>query len=198
LERSAPTRISVRALVVLGVVAVVVYAIDQVAKFFVVTRLTEGEPVPILGDLLTFQFVRNPGAAFSIGSGSTWIFSIIATGVLIFAIWYARRIRSVGWAVLFGLLLGGLLGNLSDRLTRPPGFGVGAVVDFIQIPLLPAIFNLADVAIVSSMALFLILTLRGVGLNGAAPADEGPTDATAEDDPATRDSGADDRPTAER
>jgi signal peptidase II len=196
LERSAPTKISVRALVVLGVVAVVVYAIDQVAKFLVVTHLTERVPVPILGDLLTFQFVRNPGAAFSIGSGSTWIFSIIATGVLIFVIWYARRIRSIGWAMLFGLLLGGLLGNLSDRLTRPPGFGVGAVVDFIQIPLLPAIFNLADVAIVSSMALFLILTLRGVGLNGPAAGESVADEPTSE--PAADDAGADNRPTTER
>jgi signal peptidase II len=198
LERSASTKISVRALVVLGVVAVVVYAIDQVAKFLVVTHLTERVPVPILGDLLTFQFVRNPGAAFSIGSGSTWIFSIIATGVLIFVIWYARRIHSIGWAVLFGLLLGGLLGNLSDRLTRPPGFGVGAVVDFIQIPLLPAIFNLADVAIVSSMALFLILTVRGVGLNGPATADEPVADGRAAEEPAPDDAGADDRPATER
>ena len=75
----------------------------------------------------------------------------------------------MAWAVLFGLLLGGLLGNLTDRLLREPGFGVGHVVDFIQIPLLPAIFNMADVAIVSSMVLFIILTIRGVGLDGVAP-----------------------------
>jgi signal peptidase II len=110
--------------------------------------------------------VKNSGAAFSIGSGSTWIFSIIATGVLIFVIWFAPRIRSAGWAILFGLLLGGLLGNLTDRLTRAPGFGRGEVIDFLRIPVLPAIFNIADVAIVSSMVLFLILTLRGVGLDG--------------------------------
>jgi signal peptidase II len=67
---------------------------------------------------------------------------------------------------LFGLLLGGLLGNLTDRLTRAPAFGRGEVIDFLQIPVLPAIFNIADVAIVSSMVLFLILTLRGVGLDG--------------------------------
>jgi signal peptidase II len=86
--------------------------------------------------------------------------------VVLFLIWYAPRIRSFGWALLFGLLLGGTLGNLTDRLSRPPGFGVGHVVDFLQIPLLPAIFNLADSAIVTSMALFVLLTLRGVGLDG--------------------------------
>jgi lipoprotein signal peptidase len=174
LEAERPAKVSARALLVLIVVALVVLAIDQIAKYLVVTRLEENRQVDVLGWLLKFDYVRNPGAAFSIGTDSTWIFSIIATGVLIFVIWYARRIRSVGWAVLFGLLLGGLLGNLSDRLFRPPGFGVGEVVDFVQIPLLPAIFNLADVAIVTSMALFLILTLVGVGMTGRRDAGSAP------------------------
>ncbi|WP_308468666.1 signal peptidase II [Rathayibacter soli] len=159
-------KVSVRAIIVLTVVALVVLVIDQVAKFLVVAHLTEGVRVEVLGQLLQFYFVKNSGAAFSIGAGSTWIFTIIACAVLVFVIWFARRIRSIGWAILFGLLLGGLLGNLTDRLTRAPGFGRGEVVDFLQIPLLPAIFNLADVAIVSSMVLFLILTMRGVSLDG--------------------------------
>lgn len=164
------------------------YAIDQITKVLVVKNLVEGEQVQILGQLLQFRFVKNSGAAFSIGSGSTWIFSIVGVGVLIFVVWYAPKIKSVAWAVLFGLLLGGLLGNLTDRLLREPGFGVGHVVDFIEIPLLPAIFNMADVAIVSSMVLFIILTVRGVGLDGsrhhggddatgtAAPLDAGESD----------------------
>jgi signal peptidase II len=187
-------KVSVRALIVLTVVALVVFAIDQIAKTLVVANLTEGVRVEVLGQLLQFFLIKNPGAAFSIGSGSTWIFSIIATGVLVFVIWYARRIRSVGWAVLFGLLLGGLLGNLTDRLIREPGFGRGEVVDFLQIPLLPAIFNLADVAIVSSMVLFLILTVRGVSLDGTryragGAAAGGPTDGedAPSDDDAERD-----------
>jgi signal peptidase II len=159
-------------LAILAVVALCVYLVDQIAKVLVVSTLYEGQQVEVLGQLLQFHFVKNPGAAFSIGSGSTWIFSIVGVGVLGFVIWYAPRIRSTAWAILFGLLLGGLLGNLTDRLFREPGFGVGHVVDFLQIPLLPAIFNLADVAIVSSMALFLILSLRGVGLDGRRPSDE--------------------------
>ncbi|WP_089876288.1 MULTISPECIES: signal peptidase II [unclassified Leifsonia] len=167
---------------VLAVVALCVYLVDQIAKVLVVSNLYEGQQIEVLGQLLQFHFVKNAGAAFSIGSGSTWIFSIVGVGVLGFVIWYAPRIRSTAWAVLFGLLLGGLLGNLTDRLFREPGFGVGHVVDFLQIPLLPAIFNLADVAIVSSMALFLILTLRGVGLDGrhARDEDEDEADADAE------------------
>ncbi|MFJ3491958.1 signal peptidase II [Leifsonia aquatica] len=151
---------------ILAVVALCVYLVDQIAKVLVVANLYEGQRVEVLGQLLQFNFVKNAGAAFSIGSGSTWIFSIVGVGVLGFVIWYAPRIKSTAWAILFGLLLGGLLGNLTDRLFREPGFGVGHVVDFLQIPILPAIFNLADVAIVSSMALFLILTIRGIGLDG--------------------------------
>jgi signal peptidase II len=165
LERN-PAKVSVRAIAVLVVVALCIYAADQVAKALVVAHLTEDERVPILGNLLVFIYTRNPGAAFSIGTNSTWIFTIIAIGVLVFVIWYARRLRSIAWGVVFGLLLGGLLGNLTDRLLRPPAFGQGEVVDFIKIPLLPAIFNLADSAIIAAMALFLILTLRGVGLDG--------------------------------
>jgi signal peptidase II len=159
--------VSRRALAVLALVALCVYGADQLAKYLVVEHLTPGKLVPVIGQLLQFQLVRNPGAAFSIGSGSTWVFSIIGIGVLIFVVWYAPRIKSIAWAVLFGLLLGGLLGNLTDRLFREPGFGEGHVVDFIRIPLLPAIFNLADTAIVSSMAMFLILTIAGVGLDGS-------------------------------
>lgn len=150
----------------MAVVALCVYLADQVAKALVVSSLYQGQQIEVLGQLLQLHFVKNAGAAFSIGSGSTWIFSIVGVGVLGFVIWYAPRIRSTAWAVLFGLLLGGLLGNLTDRLFREPGFGMGHVIDFLQIPLLPAIFNLADVAIVSSMALFLIVTLRGIGLDG--------------------------------
>ncbi|KQR54399.1 signal peptidase II [Leifsonia sp. Leaf336] len=177
---------------ILAVVALCVYLVDQIAKVLVVANLYEGQQVQVLGQLLQFHFVKNPGAAFSIGSGSTWIFSIVGVGVLGFVIWYAPRIRSTAWAILFGLLLGGLLGNLTDRLFREPGFGVGHVVDFLQIPLLPAIFNLADVAIVSSMVLFLILTLRGIGLDGRRPSEE--DDETEDDEMAYDENADDDRP----
>lgn len=163
----SPGRPSGRALTLLVGVAILVYAADQLAKQWVVANLPLSQPVPVLGELLQFVFVRNPGAAFSLATGSTWVFSVIATAVTIFIVWFARRIRSSGWAVLFGMLLGGTLGNLTDRLVREPGFGVGQVVDFLSVWAFPAIFNLADVAIVSSMGLFLILTLRGVGLDGS-------------------------------
>ena len=175
-------KVSYRALAVLAVVAVFVYIVDQVSKYFVVTTLTEGASVEVIGEILQFTFVRNPGAAFSIGTGSTWIFAILATAVALFILFFARRIRSVAWAALFGLLLGGNLGNLTDRLIREPGFGIGHVIDFLHVWMFPAIFNVADIAIVSSMGLFILLTLRGVGLHGTRTVrakDENPSDADA-------------------
>ncbi|WP_242492235.1 signal peptidase II [Agromyces binzhouensis] len=164
------TRPGVTALLILVGVAITVYAVDQVSKYFVVTTLAEGETVQVIGDVLHWQFVRNPGAAFSFASGMTWVFTILAAGVITFIIWFARRIRSVAWALVFGLLLGGVLGNLTDRLFREPGFGIGHVIDFISTPwMLPAIYNVADIAIVSSMILFMILTIRGIGLDGSRP-----------------------------
>ncbi|WP_374945510.1 signal peptidase II [Agreia sp.] len=173
MEARTAAKASPRVLVVLVLVALAALILDQGSKYLVVTTLKPDEVVPVLGDLLQFQFVKNPGAAFSIGNAYTWIFSILASAVTLFIVWFARRIRSLGWAVVFGLLLGGVLGNLTDRLFREPGFGIGHVVDFLRIPLLPAIFNIADSAIVVSMGLFLILTVRGIGLDGSRPASPG-------------------------
>ena len=159
-------RVSVRALVLLGVVAAGILAVDQFAKYLVVSNLEEGELVQVLGQLLQFHFVRNSGAAFSLASGFTWIFSLVAAGVVVAIIVLAKRIKSVAWAWMLGLLLGGALGNVTDRLIRQPSFGQGHVIDFIQIWGFPAIFNIADIAICTAMGLFLLLTLRGVRLDG--------------------------------
>lgn len=148
-------------------VAAVVYVVDQVSKYLVVENLPLGESVPVLGEVLQFFYVNNPGAAFSLASGYTWIFSIAASAVVVFIAFFARRIRSLGWAVLFGMLLGGTLGNLTDRLFREPSFGLGHVVDFLQVIYFPAIFNVADSFIVASMGLFIILTIRGIRLDGS-------------------------------
>jgi signal peptidase II len=145
---------------------VLVYLADQGAKALVLANLELNEVVPFIGELLQLHLVKNAGAAFSLGSGSTWIFAIIASLVAIGLIVFARRIRSLGWATVFGLLLGGTLGNLSDRLFREPGFGVGHVVDFLQLYAFPAIFNVADIGITSAMVLFILLTIRGVNLDG--------------------------------
>lgn len=158
---------SARTLVLLAVIALLVFVLDQVSKYLVLENFTENATEDVLGQLLKFHLVKNAGAAFSLLSGSTWIFAITASVVVVLIAVFARRIRSRGWAIVFGLLLGGTTGNLFDRLFREPGFGVGHVIDFIQIYLFPAIFNIADVGITSAMALFIILTLRGVGIDGS-------------------------------
>jgi len=159
-------RVSVRALVLLTVVALAVFALDQFAKYLVVSNMDVGQLIPVLGELFQLYFVKNSGAAFSLASGFTWILSIVAVGVIVVIIVFARRIKSIAWAIMFGLLLGGALGNVTDRLFREPGFGTGHVIDFLKIWGFPAIFNIADIAIVTGMGLFLLLTLRGVGLDG--------------------------------
>ena len=178
MARNNPTKVSYRALLVLALVAVGGYALDQISKALVVSSMTEGETARVLGDVLQLHFIRNPGAAFSFATGLTWVFSLIAAGVVVFVVWFAPRIRSSLWAIVFGLLLGGVLGNLTDRLFREPSFGLGHVVDFIYTPwMMPAIYNIADSCIVVSMVLFMFLTLRGIGLDGRrtpAPAQDAP------------------------
>ncbi|OJX62096.1 MAG: signal peptidase II [Micrococcales bacterium 73-13] len=161
---SARPRIGVLVLV-LGL-AVGILLLDQLAKWLVVSNLPEGVAVPVIGELVQFEFVRNPGAAFSLGIGATWIFAIIACAVAVFIVVFARRIRSLAWATVFGMLLGGTIGNLVDRLFREPGFGQGHVIDFIRIWGFPAIFNVADMAITFSVVILVILTIAGHGLDG--------------------------------
>jgi signal peptidase II len=145
----------------------VVVSLDQVTKALVVARLPEGVVVPVLGNALQFLSVRNPGAAFSFAVNMTWVFSVISAAVVVAIIVYARRIRSMWWAVVLGMLLGGALGNLSDRLFREPGFGRGHVVDFISTPwMMPAIYNVADTFICVSMVVFVLLVILGVDLDG--------------------------------
>jgi signal peptidase II len=173
IEPVAPTaqpergRVRVRALLLLGAVALALYGLDQLAKYLIVSHLEQGQLVPVLGQVLQLHYVTNSGAAFSLASGFTWILSILAVGVVAFIVWFSRRIRSLEWALVFGLVLGGAAGNLTDRLFREPGFGTGHVVDFLQIYGFPAIFNIADAGIVAAMGLFIILSLRGVGLDGS-------------------------------
>ena len=124
-------------------------------------------PINVVGTFVRFTYTENTGAAFSLGTGYTWIFSIIAIVVAVVIIRTSRKLGSIGWAVAFGGLLGGLLGNLLDRITRPPSPGMGYVVDFIAFPNFP-VFNVADMAIVGSAALMVFLSIRGIEIKGRA------------------------------
>ena len=152
-------------------IAVVVVVLDQAAKYLVIRELTENVPVMMIDGWLQFRLIRNPGAAFSLASGATWVFTVIAMVVSVVIVRIARRLGSGWWAVALGLLLGGAVGNLDDRLFRAPGLARGHVVDFIEYLRFPfmdfPVFNVADSCIVVAAGLITVLGLRGIGIDGS-------------------------------
>jgi signal peptidase II len=158
----------------IGVAAFVLTA-DAVSKAIVVSRLAGHAPIRLLGGLLTLQLLRNSGAAFSIGTSMTIVFTAIAVGVIVFILRSVRRLRSLRWAITLGLLLGGAAGNLADRLFRAPAPLRGSVVDWIELPHWP-VFNLADSAIVCGGVLAVLLAVIGLRMDGSkeAPRPSGP------------------------
>ena len=141
--------------------ALAIVAIDQSSKLFALKFLQPGESVPFLGDVLRFELVRNDSAAFSIGNGQTWLFTIFSSLAAIALLWFAPKTKSKSWAWTAGLLLGGVCGNLIDRITREPGFPNGHVIDFLQLPFGFPIFNLADTSIVIAMFIVMLRIIRG-------------------------------------
>jgi signal peptidase II len=162
---AVPLRRRRRAVVLLALIAALAYTGDQLTKLWVTSTMVEGQRIPVLPPLLQWYYIRNSGAAFSIGEGVTWLFTIIMTVVAVGIIVYSRRVRSLWWGAAFGLVLGGALGNLTDRLFREPSFGMGHVVDFISLPHF-AIFNVADSAVVCGVVLVCLLTLTGLSPDG--------------------------------
>ena len=163
--------------------AAFVLAADVISKAIVVARMADHPPIRLLGGLLTITLTRNGGAAFSIGTSMTIVFTAIAVGVIVYILRTARNLRSIGWAITLGLLLGGATGNLLDRIFRAPGPFQGHVVDWIELPHWP-VFNLADSSIVCAGVLVVLLALRGIRLDGTRPIpDELPQPATSDLDP---------------
>lgn len=157
---------------IIAILAVLVLAADQFVKYLTITHLPVEKAVPVLGEFLQLFYIRNSGAAFSIGAGATWIFTIALSLVAVAIVWKAFAVRSRLWAVVLGALLGGVLGNLTDRLFREPGFGVGHVVDMISMPwMIPAIFNVADMFIVTGMISIALLIIVGLRLDGTRERD---------------------------
>lgn len=149
-----------------------VLAADQFVKYLTIAHLPQEQVVPVLGGFLQLFYIRNSGAAFSIGAGYTWVFTIALAVVACVIVWKAFSVRARLWAVVLGALLGGVLGNLTDRIFREPGFGVGHVVDMISMPwMLPAIFNVADIFIVCGMISIALLIIVGLRLDGTRERD---------------------------
>ena len=163
-EGSDPAGERSRLPLVLAVAAAVLVA-DVISKALAVRELGDRDPVELLGGLLTLRLVRNPGAAFGMAQGLTIAFTVVAGIVVVVILRLSRRLRSTPWAVALGLVLGGAVGNLVDRVFRAPAPGRGHVVDFLELPHWP-VFNLADSAIVTAAVLMVLLSARGLSYDG--------------------------------
>jgi signal peptidase II len=164
---SRPAASALRLRLLWVAVAVTGLTLDVITKMVVVSRLDPGEPIRLLGGLLTLRLIRNPGAAFSQGQQFTPVFAVAAILVLGFvAVRLVPRLGHRGWAVALGLLGAGVAGNLTDRLFRTPGVFRGHVVDFLELPYWP-VFNVADMCISAAAVMIIILAMiKGVGVGG--------------------------------
>jgi signal peptidase II len=174
---AVPARPSARALTALVIALALVVGLDVLTKYLAVAHLTGRAPIRVLGGVLYLDLARNGGAAWSFGTGFTWLFPLIALVVVGFIASMARRLRSLPWALAFGLVLGGALGNVGDRLFRAPGFLVGHVVDFASLFGPDAkywpIFNVADASLCCGVILAVLLELTGRRRDGTrASADD--------------------------
>ncbi|MEK6441122.1 MULTISPECIES: signal peptidase II [unclassified Pseudonocardia] len=154
----------------LAVVAVAILGLDILTKTLSVAELEGRPPVELLGGAVYLVLVRNPGAAFSLATGYTWVLTLIAVAVVVVIVRISRKLRSTGWALALGLVLGGALGNLTDRLFRAPGPLQGHVVDVVSLfapdgSVWP-VFNLADSSIVCGGILLVLMALLGRELDG--------------------------------
>ncbi|HEY8372437.1 MAG TPA: signal peptidase II [Pseudonocardiaceae bacterium] len=159
--------------------------LDVLTKVLAVAHLEGQPPVRLAGGALYLVLVRNPGAAFSMATGMTWVLTLIALGVVVWILWIATRLRSTGWALGLGLILGGALGNLVDRFVRSPGPLRGHVVDFLSVfapdgSVFP-VFNIADSAITVGCATIVLMTLLGRDYDGGVVRDRKRTEETGQE-----------------
>ena len=147
-------------------IAWAVWLLDFATKSWALNSLDARNPVKLLGNFLQLTLYKNSGAAFSLAQGVTIILTFFAISVVAVIAYYSIKITSFGWSIVLGLALGGVLGNLSDRIFRAPGYFVGHVIDWIQLPNFP-VFNLADSAIVVAATLAVILSIRNISPMGA-------------------------------
>ena len=149
-------------------IAAVLAVVDQITKNWAEANLTPLEPQPFLGEVLQLTLLYNTGAAWGMGAEITPVVTglqiAIVLGVIVFAI---RAVRSPWYTLALGLIMGGALGNIHDRLLRDPSPFHGAVVDFLELPHWP-VFNVADMGVVGGALLIVVLGLVGVAADPAA------------------------------
>ena len=149
-----------------GVSASLIVALDQLTKLWAEANLVGQGSIPVIGELLQFRLAYNNAAAFSLGVGATWVLTTISLLASIALIVLSPRIKTMIWALIGGMALGGAVGNLIDRAFKQPEFFNGYVVDFIQIPFNFPIFNLADTFLVIAISLAILRTLLGDEIGG--------------------------------
>jgi signal peptidase II len=147
-------------------IAWAVWILDFATKSWALNSLDSRNPVKLLGNFLQLTLLKNSGAAFSLAESATIIFTLFAIFVVAAIAYYSIKITSFGWSIVLGLALGGILGNLTDRIFRSPGFFTGHVIDWIELPNWP-VFNLADSAIVVAASIAVILSIRNISPMGA-------------------------------
>ena len=142
------------------------WLLDFATKVWAINNLSASNPTKIFGDFLQLTLIRNSGAAFSLAQGATIIFTLFAIFVVGVIAYFAPRITSGGWSIVLGLALGGVLGNLTDRIFRSPGYLTGHVIDWIELTHWP-VFNVADSAIVVAAGIAIVLSIRNISPMGA-------------------------------
>jgi signal peptidase II len=156
----APLEASQRRYALVGGVAAVVVVADQLTKWWAVHRLSRG-PITIVGSA-RLALTHNSAGAFGLGSGvvPVVVLAVVALVVVLFVV--GRSVDRQSVAVALGLVLGGALGNLADRVFRAPGFGRGSVIDFVDLRWWP-VFNVADAAITCGCVLLVLLSFGRSG-----------------------------------
>lgn len=142
-------------------VAALIWALDFSTKVWALNSISEVKPTPILGSFLQLRLVFNPGAAFGVGISATFIFTILSGFAVAGIAYFAIKVVNRWWSVVLGLALGGILGNLTDRIFREPSLFNGHVIDWIELPRWP-VFNIADMAIVCAAVLSVLLITKEI------------------------------------
>ena len=161
MQAEGRTALAVRTWRTLFSVAWTIWILDLATKIWAVNNLSFKSNIKVIGEFFQLTLVRNPGAAFSFATGATIFLSLFSLVVMVVVLYYSPKITSRGWAVVLGLVLGGILGNMVDRIFREPGVLRGHVIDWLQLPNFP-VFNIADTAIVSAALLSMVLTARNI------------------------------------
>ena len=139
---------------VFACIAIATIAIDQLTKMWALSALADGRTIRVIPGLLSLTLVRNPGASLGMGSGMTWLISLLAMAACVALVVLAVRTISMKWTVLFAFAFAGAFGNLIDRVVS------GAVTDMIRLEFVNfPVFNVADCFVTTGCALLIVYVL---------------------------------------